>query len=366
MDKKNKNPLNSFSVFICNSCRLACVATPSSWIFAYRKKTSDLQLDNAKPYVENKTIVLNFTEKWTFLDNYTEIAQQIKKDYYINLPLCDCCMKKMLSMGFCQFSLSQVLELYLSKLSIPKDARLFTEDVYFYVQKAHAENRDFRKASKMAIDQKVTPYQTKRATIISKGDNNITSTSNSYKMPRFKQTSLLKACSLHTSFLISYHRHYATINGFRLGSLTPDTVSRKEVDTGLFFLAQLVLFIGNSVGEKISNIRTRCFLEVKCDHDFSEVHFPSPKSKQKKYDLFNSCMDAFFQICFNIFSKPCINESQRRPPFQIDISAKKIGDLPYKFSKKEPSRWTHVMRLLAINLKTIQFLALENFVNSTE
>ena len=382
METTKKNPIKiACAIFICKSCHLACVALPSTWIVLHRTLKMKAQENdskpiidnthhyNANPYIVNKNFLLNFNGEWNFQDVYEKITKEVSNKFYFDLPLCDCCMKKALSMGFCQFSLTQALDIYLSEISIPGNTNLFVEDILYNIQRMHVENRDFKHASKIAIDQKVATYSPKKNRKPENQDDEKTTkaNSNAYRLPRFRNSSSFKSCTLHTVFSFSFCRQYATINGFRLGSLTPDTVSRPEVDTGLFFLSQFVIYLGKMVGVNITDIRTSRYMEVQSEQGtFEEVHFPSPKSKQKKYDWFNICMARFFQICYEIFSKPCINESQRRPPFQIDVSEKKIGDLPYKFSKKDPSRWTHVMRLLVINFKTIQFLALENFVNSIE
>lgn len=376
---EKKDPLTFYSIFICNSCHLACVGTPSSWIIAFRLSSDNEQTvvpklsENeqqtvvTKTSIENKTFVLNFKEEWTFKKQYDEIAKSLKKNF-IDLPLCSCCLKRILAIGYTQFSLIQSLEMYISKINDPKIVEQFADDILYKIKKGHTDNRDFRNAIKTVGYQKGAPYQPEKPTFISRNDKNDT-INNTFKLKssNLKQDSSFKSCTMHSVFYISFIRHYATINGYRLGSLTPDFVTRKEVDTGLFFLAQLVIFIGNIIGVNMNDIQAKNCMEIRTENgDFSEVHFPKPKSKQKRYDTFNNCMDKFFQICYNIFSKKCINESHRRPPFHIDISIKRIGDLPYKFSKKDPSRWTHVMRLLAVNLKTIQFLALENFIDSIE
>lgn len=421
-DKKNKKERPS-AIFICQQCRLPCVAVASSWYFLFKKSSSnnvdltdssnslssssnknnfkrsntnkphsntvssgnlinpsikidanaknDINLSPPEPnsYIEKTSFLIYVKDVWAFQSQYDDIISEIRNVRNIDFPLCDSCMKSALLIGYCQVSLSQILRIYSFQLNLSNGNFVaFDEDIKYRIQSSHVENRNFHKARKMTIDQKIAPSQPQRAiALISDDLVDSPSTNNSLKTPRNKQNISFKACTLHTVFSFSYNRHYSTINGFRLGTLTPDTVTRTEVDTALFFLCQFVIFLGKMVGVNVKYIRTNLYMEAISENEtFAEVHLPSPKSKKKKYELFNSCMETFFNVCYTIFSKPCINESYRRPPFLIDLTTKKIGDVPFKFSKKDPSRWTHAMRLLTIDLKTIQYLALENFVNSVD
>ncbi|KAH0793710.1 hypothetical protein GPJ56_002431 [Histomonas meleagridis] len=164
---------------------------------------------------------------------------------------------------------------------------------------------------------------------------------------------------LSSTFYLSTCRHYATINGNRLGTNTPDIVSPDEFDRGLYLLIQLLQVIGKVVSSPIPEFNLTTEIHYINNKGISDV-FTSQKLKvNKTISSFKEATKLLFKACHRLFWDLCKMNANFSVPNDIDLKTSKISGESYIYDRKSPHTFTYAMKKLVMNLKTIQTKAME-------
>lgn len=180
---------------------------------------------------------------------------------------------------------------------------------------------------------------------------------------------LRTSCGLNEVFHISYHGHYATINGLRLGLRSPtlkSAVDWDEISASFGFLAFLLTKLGTAIGHTWATARIR----PRLDGSFTHMYLPKDDSqhplfvdKEGGWSLFRfrdqSAFDKAFETFCQCFGEVATLAKRRDPEFYLPFavistsSATTIGGQPICPSRSDPEKWTHQVKQIAINIKTL-------------
>ncbi|KAH0785016.1 hypothetical protein GPJ56_010962 [Histomonas meleagridis] len=167
---------------------------------------------------------------------------------------------------------------------------------------------------------------------------------------------------LASTFRISTFRHYATINGNRIGTNTPDPVQYDEFDSGLYFLVQLLQAIGRMISSPITSFNLTSEIQFINSKGVSDV-FTSLKLKSSKtIASFREATKLLFKVSHKLFwdlTKININFSI---PNEIDLKNSKISGESYIYDPKKPYLFTYAIKRLVMDLKMIQARTMQSAV----
>ena len=157
------------------------------------------------------------------------------------------------------------------------------------------------------------------------------------------------------SFHISFNRIYGCINGYRIGTRTPDIVPEEEIDLGFHFLAQLARSLGVAVGVDVSSLTVGVGVVLTDERGADPIVLTSYDFKDRRsIQRFGNAIRRFMAVCWNIFEAPAIVDSGSVPPHTIDLESDTISEQSYLYDRKNPSRFTTAMKWLLFNFKYIQ------------
>lgn len=180
---------------------------------------------------------------------------------------------------------------------------------------------------------------------------------------------LRTSCGLNEVFHISYNGHYATINGLRLGLRSPtlkSNVDWDEVSASFGFLAFLLTKLGTAIGHNWKTAR----IAPRLDGSFTFIYLAKERSslplyvdKEGSWALFRfrdqNSFDRGFEMFVQAFLDVATYAYRRDDSFYLPYSvvstssATTIAGHPICSSRSDPEKWTHQVKQLAINIKTL-------------
>ena len=149
--------------------------------------------------------------------------------------------------------------------------------------------------------------------------------------------------------------HYATINGQRVGYMTPDAVPFEEIDNGLFFICQLLVILGKQTRANVKAIILDSQIHVILPGSKEKILTSTLLKNRKGIEQFNSIIEYLFELFKQLFS---FIKGDPPIPYIINTDNKTIAQTPYDYSSKNPESWTRAMKYLLMDLKTAQFQAI--------
>lgn len=180
---------------------------------------------------------------------------------------------------------------------------------------------------------------------------------------------LRTSCGLNEVFHITYNGHYATINGLRLGLRSPtrkSAVDWDEVSASFGFLAFLLIKLGTAIGHTWKTARICPRLDGSFTNMYipkDETHHPLYVDKEGSWSLLRfrdqASFDKAFEAFLQCFQDVASHAYQRDPDFYLPFAvvttnaATTIAGYPICPSRSDPEKWTHQVKQVAINIKTL-------------
>ena len=355
MLSKSKENTRLNLLFICVDCHKPCIATYNSWCEDHDSISNIL--NNCKIVISNVPCT-----NCSYFQIFKKYETKLNNNNFYHLPLCNFCVNKFMAMFNAQIELYESYCSYIIR-HIDKNSQEVIPRLFSNVQEIHFENRKFLEAQR-----------SQRASKIYSNSVNKENHQEAPIQPRIPErkskptgnSNGINSLLLCATFNISFNRLYGTINGQRIGTRTPDNVPLNENDGALIFLCQMILYIAQIVNVKVNDMRLKQYMELKTknDNQFVEVRFPDFE-KHNKMRKFNMHIDHIFEISSRIFRSEFLESRLTfTVPHEINLNDKTIGGKPFNIDKKRPYEFTHAMKMLLVNFKAIQSLALKHYILS--
>lgn len=172
----------------------------------------------------------------------------------------------------------------------------------------------------------------------------------SHNVPEIICPKMSPTYSRYLAFNISYSGPFGTINQLRIGSLKSMPVPVEEVQYGLYLLCRYLLFYTDLLKLEKIEISYQKHLILKSEKTEHSLVYKDKNTNMREFNNSLNFLYSSFDKIFTVLSTRGIS-----PPHQILTAKQTISGYPYHLSSN-PFDFTHGMKKLLVNLKTVQML----------
>ena len=342
-------PRAGYITFICRRCGGLCCSSAGLWqrqdrcrLRSQRYRTSfNGTINTIFTFPLDRSVEANFSDIFQLNGN-------IIKEHGYDFPVCNRCLifYSLCAERVCDFfkmetALLTVTSFDLEKIKKKIDKNLDQVEVIKLVKSAPLDARHIPSDSE--------PFY--------RGPNYLVSPKKENMYKKIDTSNIAVGSLLVFSmFPISACRHYGTINGFRLGTLTPDAVPYEEIDQGFFFLCQLFIVLGKQTRANTKSIMLNSEINIKLPGEaFTPFSSSLLKGGRKKIQRFNEYICYLFELFKQLFF---FFNGQPNIPNIVNTNNRTINEVSYVYDPKNPDKWTLAMKYTLINFKSVQMQSL--------